>query len=434
MLQLILDNLRGRDDIKDWILTESRLESAELFFVRDRLDMNRRTSIQECELHVYVDFNEDGTAYTGDAVALIGPDDSPEEIGRKIDRAVFSAGLIRNPAYPLPGPGSAEPIIRQGFDTVGDLEKRFAGLHRLFFGSYAYQARVNSVEIFTKAGTKRTISSKGLDVTEPVSEFMFELVTDTDTGAEPVEIFRIYNLTSQDEEEIRAIVVKQLIETEGRATALPSPLMEHCRVIISGAEVEEFLFYYVSHATDSLVYQKVSRAALNERFVPAGAKQTLNIRMNPALASSPVARAVDDEGKILLPYPLYEDGVVKNFRTHARFSHYLGMPHIGFVSTFEAEGGECSLDDLRKDDYIEILAFSSFLMDTTTGDFGGEFRLARMVRGGEVSYITGGAISENISKAQLTMRFSRELQNQKCSRVPAAIVLEDVAITGKPMS
>lgn len=430
MQNKIIDCLKKNEKITDWILKDSERTSSELFFVRNQLDMNRRTNLHEYDLHVYVDFEEDGERYTGDAVTKIGPADSETEIASKIEKASISAALVKNPWYPLPEKDDTQPHIKKDLQSQAQFMERFQDIYTAFFGENITRANVNSVELFAVSGKEHIFTSKGVDVEQPVNEFIFELVTDTDIGKEPVEIFRDYYLTEPDIDKIRDIVQKQLEETEGRAIAEPAKQQAHCRVILSGAEVEELLRYYVMHATDTLVYQQISKAQIGEHFIPSGAKQSLDIRVNPALSASTYSGAVDEEGKILTSYPLYEHGIVKNFRTHAQYSHYLGIENHGFVPTFEVQGGQRGYEELKGENSIEILAFSSFQMDVVTGDFGGEFRLARQIRDGKVTYLSGGAISENIGKAQLTMEFSKELQNQKSSVVPKAILFEDVTVTG----
>lgn len=130
-------------------------------------------------------------------------------------------------------------------------------------------------------------------------------------------------------------------------------------------------------------------------------------------------------------YTMYEAGKLQNLRTSARYNHYMGIEHIGSCSTFEMDGGKNLWGSYQQGEYIEILAFSSFLMEPTTGDFGGEFRLAKWVKDGEVRFITGGAISENIFKIRDKMRFSKELEHRKYSITPKAIILDRITVSGE---
>ncbi len=423
--------LLNRDDISAWTIAEEKYSSSELFFIRENLDMNRLAEVHEFRVCVYVDFEQADEKYKGDAVFLVGISDSKEEIQKKIDDAVFSAGFVKNKWYDLPCNDETKYLTLKAFENRKELQEKYDEIHRTIYKSYPYSAKVNSCEIFSREGFCRVITSKGTDITYPHGEFFFELVTDSNEGEEPIEIFNDYSLTHIDIAEIEKIVDKQLMETDGRSRAIRNRKLEDQRVIISGDAVEEFFFFYVDQASDSWIYQGGSRAKLHENFLSPDAQEKLNIRMNPALENSIYAKPVDREGKILSGYTLYEAGKVQNLRTSARYSHYMGIENMGSCSTFEMDGGKNSLSDYLKGDYIEILAFSSFIMDPTTGDFGGEFRLAKWVKDGEIHFITGGAISENIFKIQNQMHFSKELEQRKYSITPKAIILDNVTVSGQ---
>lgn len=430
MLLEIKKLLENNTKISAWVINENISSSSELFFIKDKLDMNRACDTKEYHISIYVDFKENDILYKGDSIVVVSASDSIEEIQTKINDAVFYAGFVKNKWYDLPT--NESNVIKEinSFKNLSILKKDYETIFNVFFKDYGYESKVNSCEIFAIEGLKRVISSKGTDVSFPYSRFIFELVTDCETGFEPVEIFNGYYLTEIDLELIEVLIKKQLSETYERSKAIRNEKLENKRVIISGNAVEEFLKFYIDQATDSSIYQKISKAKLNENFFN-NSKEKLNIVMNPYLSSSINSMPVDAQGKILKPYVLYEDGVLKNLKTSARFSHYLNVENLGNVNTFEVKGGEVSLNEYIKDDYIEIMEFSSFIMDTNTGDFGGEFRLAKVVENGKESFITGGAISENIFDIQNEMLFSKETLVYKSSICPKAIILDNITVSGK---
>ncbi len=431
MINKILEMLNNNKEISAWTLSESLNSSKELFYIKDRLDMNRRADTHEFKVKVYVDFEDGGEKYKGHASIEFGASTSPEEAQNKINDAIFSAKFVKNKWYDLPANTENDYVKNTKFNNLDELTKLGGEIHKALFKDYGTKSKVNSCEVFAIEGSRRVITSKGTDVEYPYSEFTFEIVTDCDTGKEPVEIFNGYYLTHIDIARIEEIVHKQLKETEGRSEAVRNEKLENQRVIISGDAVEELLSYYLAHASDSRIYSGTSLAKHGEIFGSADAVQKLNIRINPTLACSIDASPVDSEGKILNNYILFDDSKVANIQTSARFSHYLGVPNIGSASTFEVEGGELPLSDFMRGDYIEILAFSSFIVEPSTGDFGGEFRLAKVVKNGTESYITGGSISENIMKIGDRMRFSKELAERRRSIAPKAIIIDGITVAGE---
>ena len=94
MLNRIKAILNSKKNISAWIISESKSSSAELFFVKDRLDMNRATDVHEYALKLFVDFTEENIKYRGDASVLISPADSDTELEQKIERAAFSTSFV----------------------------------------------------------------------------------------------------------------------------------------------------------------------------------------------------------------------------------------------------------------------------------------------------------------------------------------------------
>ncbi|MDY6072544.1 MAG: metallopeptidase TldD-related protein [Eubacteriales bacterium] len=427
MLNKIKTILNSKKDISAWIISESKSSSAELFFVKDRLDMNRATDVHEYALNIFVDFTEENVKYRGDASVLISPSDSDTELEQKIERAAFSAGFVKNKWYPLPKNENKEPISVKKYNNIEDLKNNYSKIQNILFKEYPYKSKINSCELFAIEQTKRTVTSEGIDISYPFSEFTFEIVSDNNYGKELVEIFNDYYLPNIDLERLETIVKKQLAETDGRSQALDCKKLENTRVLLSGDAVEELLFFYLSQATDKMIYMNISKVKQGEQFV----NNKLNITLDPALPSSLYAKPVDHEGKILEKYTLFENGKAINLRTSSQFSHYLNLENKGQISTFVVDGGDKTYDELTSGDYIEILTFSSFLMDSTTGDFGGEFRLAKLVQDGKESYVSGGALSENIFKLQDKMMLSKELEKRTYSVSPKAIAFDNVSIAAK---
>lgn len=427
MLNRIKAILNSKKNISAWIISESKSSSAELFFVKDRLDMNRATDVHEYALKLFVDFTEENIKYRGDASVLISPADSDTELEQKIERAAFSASFVKNKWYPLPKNENKEPISVKKYNNIEDLKNNYSKIQNILFKEYPYKSKINSCELFAIEQTKRTVTSEGIDISYPFSEFTFEIVSDNNYGKEPVEIFNDYYLPNIDLERLESIVQKQLAETDGRSQAVDCKKLENIRVLLSGDAVEELLFFYLSQATDKMIYMNISKVKQGEQF----ANNKLNITLDPALPSSLYAKPVDSEGKILEKYSLFENGKAVNLRTSSQFSHYLNLENKGQISTFVVDGGDKTYDELTSGDYIEILTFSSFLMDSTTGDFGGEFRLAKLVQNGKESYVSGGALSENIFKLQDKMMLSKELEKRTYSVSPKAIAFDNVCIAAK---
>ena len=224
-------------------------------------------------------------------------------------------------------------------------------------------------------------------------------------------------------EQVRDVVKTQLADTEARAAAVKAPKLENINVILRGSAVEDLLSLYVVQASDEAVYNGFSRAKIGERFTGENALQSLNIRMDPGLPHAVGKAPIDQDGVLLHPYDLYRNSVVQNFRTSQQFSSYMNRDNIGSPIPFVVEGSDTLYEDFLDEDYLEIYVFSSFVSSPIEGDFGGEYRLAKLVQNGKTTYITGGSLSENLFEAQDRMVFSKECEKRENSLAPKAILI-----------
>lgn len=450
-------NILKKKELAGWIVTEENLASTELFFVKNKLDQNRLCETTETTVEVFVDFeetSEDGVErYKGKAEALLSAGDSAEEIEARIDNAIVSARFVKNKWYPMAtndvrakvsSDVSAQPdaetaafeaALHAGadaksaaFDTASSsntetLKIQYDALYEALFADYGMSSKVNSVEIFAVDGTRHVLTSTGTEVTYPVHRFVFELVTDAEGATESVEIFNDYTFGLIDVEQVRDVVKTQLADTEARAAAVKAPKLENINVILRGSAVEDLLSLYVVQASDEAVYNGFSRAKIGERFTGENALQSLNIRMDPGLPHAVGKAPIDEDGVLLHPYDLYRDSVVQNFRTSQQFSSYMNRENIGSPIPFVVEGSDTPYEDFLDEDYLEIYVFSSFVSSPIEGDFGGEYRLAKLVQNGKTTYITGGSLSENLFEAQDRMVFSKECEKRENSLAPKAILI-----------
>ena len=92
--------------------------------------------------------------------------------------------------------------------------------------------------------------------------------------------------------------------------------------------------------------------------------------------------------------------------------------------------GSVSLEEMERSPYLEVVNFSDFQMDSFTGHFGGEIRLAFLYDGEKRIPVTGGSINGNILEAQKNLVFSKEMQVEKDFEGPVAVCMEQINVAG----
>jgi predicted Zn-dependent protease len=129
-----------------------------------------------------------------------------------------------------------------------------------------------------------------------------------------------------------------------------------------------------------------------------------------------VSEPYSSEGIPMTDRPLIKDGVLKTIHGNSRFSYYLGTEPTGTYDSFRVTCG--------------TETFSDFQMDTFSGHFAGEIRLAFLSDGNTVIPVTGGSINGNLLEAQKNLIFSKEMQLEKGYEGPYAVKFEKVSVAG----
>ncbi len=432
MLNQLMDMLKRTDAVDEWLVSDKRIESSELFFVGSNLDMNRSKKVRHISVTVYKNFVSDGTKYKGSASTRVSPAMTRNEIDKKIAQAALAATFVKNPYYELVEP--TDEFIKQ-VESKFDSDQLAAHLPKIVLSLYKrdkYEnGRINSCEFFLEKIDTRIINSCGVDEQFSAYKGKIELVVDWKETGEEVEIIEIIDFSDLDSSRIENIVAKTLDNARLRATALPMPKLGDIPVLLVKDNVNEFLRYYIAKSNASLVYQKYSDAIIGESLQgKEGDGDRLNITLLPEVTGSVMSRYIDEDGVKLHESELIKNGVLLRYHGDNRHSQYLHVNPTGVIGNVSAKGGSQVFAQLKEDPYLEIRYFSDFQMDEWTGDFGGEIRLAIYHDGESKIPVTGGSIVGNIKDVQSDMLLSKELQTSGNYICPKAIKLFGVTVAG----
>ena len=152
--------------------------------------------------------------------------------------------------------------------------------------------------------------------------------------------------------------------------------------------------------------------------------EKLNITLH---ASNPYS----SEGIPMKDLTLLKEGELKAIHGNARFAYYLGVEPTGIYSAVKLDNGTKAFEEMKKEPYLYVVSFSDFSMDSLSGYFGGEIRLAYLSDGEKVTPVTGGSVSGNLLELQKDMAFSTERYKDKDYDGPFAVEFHGVAVAGK---
>jgi predicted Zn-dependent protease len=137
----------------------------------------------------------------------------------------------------------------------------------------------------------------------------------------------------------------------------------------------------------------------------------------------------DDSGFPLASVKCIDAGRVARLVASVKYAHYLGLPATGLLPLFELAPGKSTEKELRSMPHVEGASFSDFFVDSTTGDFGGEIRLAYVHRGGKRIPVTGGSITGSLTANRGEILLSRESEAKARSLSPVACLLPFVTVS-----
>lgn len=424
MIENILKVL-AKNNIDKYLVSSMEEETLELYLIKKKVDMNRKKHVNLYQVNVLRDFDEDGVEYTGNSVVAVYDTMSDDELNDAIKDAYFSAGFVKNKRYKLPDGFKKDKLIKKSSLAEKPMEEIILKIKDSLYKYDNFEkGLVNSAEIFLSKYNSRIVSSNGTDVSYRMYKTQGEFITQW-VDKNDVETYNSFNYDNLNEEELSLLVKEGITNTGYRDEAEEAPDTGKYNVILTDNNVIEFFRYYFDRADAAMIYQKYSDFKLGDNVQGGDIKgDKLNINLK---ATAPFS----NEGIELKERELLKDGVLKNIQGSFKFAQYLGLEPIGNYDGGYVKGGDTSVNDMLKDGELKILRFSDFQMDSLTGDFGGEIRLALLKKGNKVLKLTGGSLAANIKDVQNNMTLSKEMQNFGAFTVPKAIKLRNVEISGK---
>lgn len=424
MLEIILDSLK-KNNVEEYIVTETHTEGVELYCIKKAIDMNRKKNLLSYKVNVFKEFKSGEDTFKGDATVEIYPSMDAAEVDMVIKDAYYAASFVKNRTYSLPNGYKGETVVKSSNLSEMSLEEAALRVKNALYKYDTFEKGfVNSSEIFVNKTTKRIVSSKGADASYVKYSIDGEYVTQW-VEENDVEVHNTFNYGELDEEDLALKVKEAILNTGYRDKSKNAPTTGKYDVILSGDDVTEIFNYYLDNATTGMVYQKYSKFKVGESV------QGVDINGDEIEITLKSSVPFSNEGIELKDRELVKDKKLQTLYGSFKFADYLGLEPIGSYNGAFVKGGKTSFEDMFKEGTLHILKFSDFQIDVLTGDFGGEIRLALLKQGDKVIPLTGGSLSANIKDVQGNVVLSKELQKDDHFELPKAIKFSNVAISGE---
>ena len=407
-----------------WEIIDSRIKGWEFYFIRHELDQNRAKDVEHVTIRVYKNIGEEAM---GSASARIAVSETEENVKKTIDDLVYQASLVRNKPYRLNPPRDFEPMPEYSGSVEAEAEAFINAMNSV---RETETEDINSFEIFTDSVERRLINSEGIDITEKYPSSKVEVVVNARKDGHEIELYRLYDLGSCDRDGLVRDVEEVLQIGKDKLIAVPTPAIGTSPVVFSTDAALEIYGYFLDNLNAAYAVRGMTSFELGKPMAEdiRGDKVTLNaVRY---MEGSPSNFACDAEGSPIRDLCMIDAGVPKAWCGSRMFTQYMGLDDAFDISNWEVSGGSRSAAELRKGNFLEVVEFSDFQVDSMTGDIFGEIRLGYLHRDGNVIPVSGGSVSGSMRDNLPEMYMSKETRRYSSARVPAVTRLEKVTVSG----
>lgn len=411
-------------NIERWRINEVKEESAELFFVKHNLDTRRIKDTHKFTVTVYRQSEKDGKKLVGNMSASVISSMSYEEIENAIESAYYAAQFAMNPYFDAPEKVTSDTIVKQGKLASAPLAESAGKMAAAVFAADKNKhAYVNSTEVFCHKTFTHILTSEGTDVSFTDAVCKGDYVVQC-KSPEDVELINQFEYDDVDTDALEQGVKEYLDFVYDRACAQRVLKSGKYNVVLSGKNLAEILSYYTEKSAADMIYPGYSAWKIGD-----GVQGNVT---GDALGLSLVAtRPFSGDGIKMKDLKVIDDGRLLAIHGSTPFCRYLGIAPTGAYEKTRCENkGNVSFEDMKKQPCLWAVAFSDFQMDSFSGHFGGEIRLAYLIEDGKITPVTGGSINGSLIEAQQNMRFSKERFTSANYEGPYAIEFENIPVAG----
>ena len=421
-----LVEILNKSNLADYQIVQKETVSHQAFFIKQQLDQHRISSVTHTKLTIYVDSQD--KSKRGSATKEIYPNETDEEIRKDIESMKFDASLAMNKYYPLVEDQHYFEE-KEDFDLVKSLENVVKAVQSI---EDTETEKINSYEIFVDEERYHIYNSKDVDVTFNKTSEMVEIVINSLSKEHEVEVYHMIEAgADQTSEAIREEILEVFKKASDRSEAVPAKKMSKAHVLISGSDLKEFFDYFRAKINAQMIYGGMSQNKVGDVIQKGDDCDKITLKAVKEMNYSNTNLPYSLEGVKASNFTILDNGKYVNNVGSARFAYYLGLNDVKYASNFTVEPGSKSIEEMKKDPYLEIAQFSSFQVDTVTGDFGGEFRLAYYYDGNSVTPVTAGSVTINMNDVLDHIYLSKESKQYNDCIIPEAIELFDIEVAGQ---
>ncbi len=329
-----------------------------------------------------------------------------------------SALLAMNPFYPLADkPTGAYPKVESGdARLVNHLGQTHADLiARIAAHSLTLQAvQINSAELFSNVHHQLLQSSNGIDARKVSTDLYFEVAMERAPGPNDQEVLKYWHFVGLDDADLEAKLDAVAIETLMTVAAELPPSRDQATILIDSYGISKLVAALINQLDAASEFAKGPHLLPGDSVLtgtPQAGTDQLSVSVDPSLAQMAKSSPFTAEGLIAQKAEVIVNNQVLTQLIDARMAHYLGKAVNGISGNLVVNSGSLSKAELLSSakEVIEILDFSSLLVNAATLTWSSEIKLGRLYRQGQfVATLKGGIVSGNVRASLGGFKFSAQ--------------------------
>ncbi len=410
--------LEKREELKGWILIHEHFKRRERYLMHDHttltMDQDREVHGENLRVRVMVLLPKNGRQ--GEASRKLF---TSEPLAPQIDAAIEAAlqtdyqewslpeGLPKN----LPQLKTADPKMAEDLEGVmKELTVRISGA-----ALKARKAKFNSAELFLSLHDFEVYNSRGMIYRYSQSRIYTEAAFSFSKKLSSGEMVSDEFLNTRWAVALDDFPIEGLFEeTAERAEQtldVQKPESGRYPVIVDAEVLGQLIAAQASQLSATNSYHGLPFLKQGDELF-AGAKGDLvSITLDPSLDYGADTVAVSEQGLVQNPLKLVEQNRVVGTSADQQFGEYLGMKPTTVRGAVVLSPGSMTREKMTQaaPRVLEILQFSSLVVDPNRGTFSSEIRLARLFdnENKSVKIIKGGSLSGSLKENMLEARFTQ---------------------------
>lgn len=355
-------------------------------------------------------------------IAVTSADDA-DSLNSKITAAVKKAETALNPYYPLAS--NQTSLIKESANKESLNAIALKAAEAIDEANQSSESWLNATEIFVYVTRTEFLNSNDVHHVDTKLSVEFETIPTSSHNNEEFESYKYYRNNTFDkasiEQDIRDILhlVKQrsiarTIDTVNITKDTPVYMYGEMANLIVGNIMENTS--YASHVTQSNHYD-IDKPVSNTKF---------DMILKGQIEGAANARTFDNHGVVLKETEIIHDGINTNLFGDIQYGHYLNAKEITGSYPVAEIKAKNTVDALQP--HLIIDHFSAPQLESASGYFGGEVRLARYFDGEKYIPLTGFSITGNIYEALQDVEFSSENTTTQKYQGPKYFIFKNLNI------